>query len=259
MDTLFVGQNLIQLSEVGSTNTYAISLLQSTKPAEGTVIYAKKQTNGKGQRGNSWLSEPLMNLTVTAIFYPSFLQVNNHFYLSKITALALHDVLSEALNTSQHDIRIKWPNDILVDKRKIAGVLIENAFRSSAIVQSVIGIGLNVNQSDFGALQHTATSLYNITGQFIDPKDLLALLCKYLEKWYMQVRKGSYDRINANYLEHLYWRNEWKQFEQEGGKVLKGRISNVAENGQLILELESGLMKGFEVKEISFLHEMNRE
>src|ERR1043165_9220886 len=150
MSTLFIGQNKVFLPETHSTNSYAIELLKNVNAIEGTVVYTHKQTQGKGQRGNSWIAEPQRNTTLSLILRPVFLNSKNTFYLSKITALALHDLLTEILDVGQFDIKIKWPNDILVNSKKIAGVLIENSILNEHLQWSVIGIGINVNQDNFG-------------------------------------------------------------------------------------------------------------
>ena len=146
METLFIGSNIIFLPEVDSTNSYATELLKNVNIAEGTVIHTAHQTQGKGQRGNSWEAQIASNLTTSIVLKPSFLELKNQFFLYQITALACYDLMAELLNNSQYDIKIKWPNDILVNKKKIAGILIENVITHSTLNYSVIGIGINVNQ-----------------------------------------------------------------------------------------------------------------
>src|SRR5687768_17275673 len=121
METLFIGKNLLFLHEVESTNTYAMNLLRNVNPIEGTVVYTDHQTMGKGQRGAVWTSKTGQNITASIILKPLLTQ-NNTFYLSKISALAVYDVLTDILPIGQYDIKIKWPNDILVNRRKIAGI-----------------------------------------------------------------------------------------------------------------------------------------
>ncbi len=250
MDTLFVGQKIIQLNEVASTNTYAINLLKDVKVLEGSVIIADKQSNGRGQRGNLWLAEPSMNLTFSCILFPSFLNASNHFYLSKITALALYDALTEIMKDSQHDIKIKWPNDILVNNKKIAGVLIENNFRAAQVQQAVIGIGLNVNQENFGELK--ATSLKACCTKTFSLKEVLAIVCKHLETWYLKLRNANgYSVVDGAYLNSLYLLNEWEHYAADG-QVFKARISGVDDSGKLVVEMENNSLKKFDVKEIVF-------
>ena len=125
MNTLFVGQTMINLAETDSTNTYANNLLKQGLVNEGTVIITEHQTKGRGQMGNTWLAKKGENLTFSVVLHPVFLSADKQFYLSKITALAVFNTLTEFIDASQHDIKIKWPNDILVNKKKIAGILIE--------------------------------------------------------------------------------------------------------------------------------------
>lgn len=251
METLFIGQNLVQLDAVPSTNTYAMQLLKDVKVAEGTVISADNQTQGKGQRGNTWLAEPSMNLTFSVILYPVFLTASNHFYLGKIAALALYDALAELLSASQHDIKIKWPNDILVSDCKIAGILIENNFRIGQIQQSVVGVGLNVNQEVFAVEGRKITSLRKLLGRESDRSKVLELVCAKLEARYMQLRNNSSAKIDRDYHERLYLLNEPHVFTVQG-MSLSGKITGVNQEGALEVESEHGDKKYFEVKEIAF-------
>ena len=187
MNTLFIGKNVLFLPEVESTNTYAINLLRNVNAIEGTVIYTNNQTQGKGQRGTVWSSEIGKNITLSIILQPKFLSINQSFYLSKITALACYDVLTEILDASHYDIKIKWPNDILVNKKKIGGILIENNLNGSHIQHAVIGVGLNVNQQNFGELGDIATSLFKEKNKNYDTSFIMELLFSKLEKWYLKL------------------------------------------------------------------------
>jgi BirA family biotin operon repressor/biotin-[acetyl-CoA-carboxylase] ligase len=251
MATLFVGQNKIFIPEVDSTNSYATTLLKNVNPIEGTVIYADHQTKGKGQRGNHWESKSSMNLTLSVILKPTFLNAKKTFYLSKITALALHDVLSEITRDSQFDIKIKWPNDILVNTKKIAGVLIENGFKEDRVSWSVIGIGLNVNQKHFE--NETATSLSLISKFDYELKKIMESVFVYLEKWYLQLRNLNFDGINESYLKNMFRINETSEFEKDGKKML-AKIINVSENGFLSLETEDGKRSDHDIKEIKLIY-----
>jgi BirA family biotin operon repressor/biotin-[acetyl-CoA-carboxylase] ligase len=251
MDTLFIGQHLIQLDTVHSTNTYAMELLRDTKLSEGTIIQADNQTNGRGQRGNSWKVQPSMNLTFSLILYPVFLSPENHFYLSKSAALATHDALAEIINSSQHDIKIKWPNDILINENKIAGILIENTFRNERIQYSVIGIGLNVNQIGFEGLSRKATSIKEILHVESDKMKILNSFCKTFEARYLEIRSGKFEKIDADYKSNMYLLDTWHNFKTDG-KVIMAKIKDVDVKGNLITELKNGKNVGFEVKEIAF-------
>ena len=114
-NTVFVGKNLVSVSECHSTNTEAFALIQTAKAHAGTVVITDHQTNGRGQRGSNWEAQPGMNLTFSIILQPKALAVQDQFYLNMVTALALHDFLN---SLSLAGVKIKWPNDMLVDQKK---------------------------------------------------------------------------------------------------------------------------------------------
>lgn len=250
MATLFIGQNKVFLPETDSTNSYATSLLKNVNCIEGTVVYTNKQTNGKGQRGNSWLSDPSMNITLSVILKPAFLRGTNVFYLSKITALALYDLLTDILTGSQFDIKIKWPNDILVNNRKIAGILIENNITEDRINWSVIGIGLNVNQTVFNGM--VACSVKTITGKEILPEELSLQLFEKIEKWYLLLRNNHIETINLTYHQHLLGYKKSIRFMHRN-VLFSGCIAGVEENGRIRIIQENNEELTFEIKEISFI------
>lgn len=249
METLFIGKNLLFLLDVESTNTYAMDLLRNVNAIEGTVVYTDNQTNGKGQRGSIWNSQIASNVTASVILKPSFLTINQSFYLSKISALAVYDVLTEILPDSQYGIKIKWPNDILVDKRKIAGILIENNFQTRYIQHSVLGIGLNVNQTEFDGLAF-ATSLKTLAGKEFDRSDVLGSLCRHLEKWYLKLKESKFELIDEIYLHRLFGLAEVLPFKDPQDNHFEGKIVGVTIDGKLQLELLNGEEKKYEVKEI---------
>ena len=252
MSTLFIGQNKVFLPETYSTNSYAIELLKNVNAIEGTVVYTHKQTQGKGQRGNSWIAEPERNTTLSLIVKPTFLNSKNAFYLSKITALALYDVLTEILNNSQFDIKIKWPNDILVSSKKIAGVLIENSILNEVVQWSVIGIGLNVNQKDFGEIKH-ATSLNLLSGKEFKPDSVMELIFSHFEKWFLRLKKRDFSLIDNDYQKLFFRLNETSEFEQNKTRF-KAKILGVNENGLLLLEMENKTQNSFDIKDVQFIY-----
>ena len=142
MDCLFVGQHIIELSSVDSTNNYLIDLSQNISLLEGTVVIAKEQTAGKGQRNNHWSSEADKSLSISILLKPK-LDVSQQFLFNKFIALSL----CQALNDYSLTTKIKWPNDILINKKKVAGILVENSIRGSKIEKSVVGIGVNINNN----------------------------------------------------------------------------------------------------------------
>lgn len=253
METLFVGQNQHFLRQVDSTNTYATGLLMNVNTPEGTLVFTDHQTQGRGQRGNSWSADAASNITASIILKPSFLPLQKTFYISKITALAVHDVLTENPATGQFDIKIKWPNDILAKGRKIAGILIENQLQGSAIGHSVVGIGLNVNQEGFGALSGIATSMALLSGQPFDRMAVLERLCMALEKWYLRLKQGKYEQVNEAYFAALYGYRQHLSFEEPSGQVIEGLLNTVQENGLLEVLLPDGSARLYDIKEVKLL------
>lgn len=270
MQTLFIGQSLFFLHEIESTNTYANDLLKNVNPPEGTIVYTDNQTKGRGQRGSAWNSEIAQNITVSVVLKPTFLNLKEHFYLSKITALALYDVLAELLPNSQYDIKIKWPNDILVNRKKIAGILIENSIQQQGLQHSIIGIGLNVNQSNFNDLNSTATSLKTLRLQEpirqtqgspqsplnndFDRKIILEKICQQLEKWYLKLKNKHFETIDESYKKQLFKLNEPAKFMDTKTQALfSGTISNVTKDGKLEITLENKELNYFELKEVKLI------
>lgn len=253
METLFIGKNSLFLHEVESTNTYAMNLLRNVNPIEGTIVYTDHQTHGKGQRGALWTSKIGQNITVSVILKPHFLDLNKSFYLSKISALAVYDVLTDILANRQYDIKIKWPNDILVNQKKIAGILIENNFSQTIIQNSVIGIGLNINQDEFGDFERAATSLKLLLNNSFDRKMVLELFCQKLEKWYLKLKGQKFDLIDETYLEYLFGIHQTLSFENLEKTVFEGKMIGVSKTGKLRVELSSLEVKEFDIKEVRFL------
>lgn len=252
METLFIGKNLLFLPEVESTNTYAMGLLRNVNAVEGTVVHTDHQSRGKGQRGSVWNSAIASNITASIILKPLFLGDGESFFLSKISALALYDVLTDVLNSSQYDIKIKWPNDILVNSKKIAGILIENNYHQQVIQHSVIGIGLNVNQAEFYELSDIATSLKLLTGQQHNREEILEKLCRYLEKWYLMLKAGNKARIRESYLSKLKGMNIVMPFRTPDDKQFYAKIVDVDRGGRLCLEMADKSVQRFDIKELRF-------
>lgn len=242
------GEQLIRLDVIDSTNKYAAELLKS-HPKEGTVISCNFQTNGQGQAGNTWSSDPGMNLLISIIIYPEFLKPERIFFLNQFVSLALMDFLKICL--AGIDIQIKWPNDILAGKRKIAGILINNVFESAKIKSSVIGIGLNINQTGFNSQLFTATSLKILTGKEFDLEDCLKILLSCLESRYFQLIRAEFDTMKSEYIENLYLYRQDSCFIDKNGKHFTGKIQGVEDDGMLKI-LSNGMILRFNFKEFSF-------
>jgi BirA family transcriptional regulator, biotin operon repressor / biotin---[acetyl-CoA-carboxylase] ligase len=238
---------IIFFDSLESTNDYAKALLEKEKPKDFTIIHTLHQTKGRGQRGNNWISGQGLNLTASWIHYPFNFKIADFFFLNIWVALAVYDALSEIL-PNHHSIKIKWPNDIYVEDKKIAGILIENTIEKDNIVSSVIGIGLNVNQNEFLSLEK-ATSLQIILQKSLSIDQLLlnlnaSLIAKVNLMKHRKIMKDIYQK-------HLYQLNETKRYESNSGE-LNGQIIGVTDNGLLMIESEQSVLK-FDLKEIRYL------
>ncbi len=252
MKTLFVGQNSIHVESVDSTNSYATELMRQIELSEGSVIYSFEQLNGRGQRGNQWESEPNKNVALSLVLYPGFVSAERQFLLTKISSLAVADLMAELLEDSINpkEIKIKWPNDIYVKGKKIAGILIENSLRESRIQSSIVGIGINVNQQSFTS--GNAISLALLANNDFHLMKVLERLCEFFEAWYLQLKAGKIESVDNAYLEKFYKVNEWAQY-QSSGDSFEGKITGVSKIGKLQVELRSNEVKEFDLKEISFI------
>ncbi|MFY0654172.1 MAG: biotin--[acetyl-CoA-carboxylase] ligase [Cyclobacteriaceae bacterium] len=244
--TLFLGKKVHYLPQCHSTNEEAQKLISSSKAIEGEVVIAKDQTKGKGQRGNSWESEAGKNLTCSIILKPSFLKVSEQFMLHIVTSLAIHDALFNILGSQ---LKIKWPNDIFFKKSKLAGILIENSIRGSNIENSVIGIGLNINQIDFNT--EYATSLCEITLDQFEVNEIAENILQCLESRYLMLKNNKIDELRSAYHSRMYLFQEQNLFQFDGSTVA-GKIVGIDSGGKLLIEI-GGVEQAFDFKEIEFL------
>ena len=245
-NTLFLGKNLVFVPECHSTNTLLMELAQKTQSIEGTLVITANQTKGRGQRGNGWETEPGANFTMSLLLKPIFLMAKDQFQLTQSISLGIADYLSERL---AKNISIKWPNDILVGNKKITGILIENTLSGDYIQQSIIGIGLNVNQTIFEIATATSMKLEN-ENSFQLP-DELGLLLGNIEKRYLQLRVGKKQELNEEYLKRLYWKGEARKFSTNE-KVFIGKIEGVDSVGRLLVKNDNKI-QSFGLKEIAFV------
>jgi len=246
---LFVGQNLITIQQVDSTNNYLKNLASNSTPVpEGTVIMAESQYAGRGQQLNKWHSEPGKNLTFSILLKPSFLPVTQQFDLTRAISLGVTDALEPLLGEK---LKIKWPNDIYYGDKKLGGMLIENTLQGSQIKNSVIGIGLNINQEIFPTEATKAVSLKQILHSDYDLKIILSEICKNVEANYLNLRSGRYDAVRKAYTARLYRLNEVGNYRS--GQAFEGSIVGVTDDGLLRMNV-AGEERKFNLKEIEFLN-----
>jgi BirA family biotin operon repressor/biotin-[acetyl-CoA-carboxylase] ligase len=243
--TLFVGKKLVYVPECHSTNTLAAELGQRGSVVEGTLVITSNQFSGRGQRGNQWISEPGKNLTFSLILKPSFLKPDQQFRLTQVISLAVADYTTKK---TQGIVKIKWPNDLLINSRKVCGILIENSISGETIQTSIVGVGINVNQTEFTG--HNATSLKNEIGFDFDLQNELHEMLHCIEVRYLQLRDGKFEKISEDYLQNLYRIGEQHTF-RIANEEKQGVIDGVDHRGRLIVSLDNS-RNYFDLKEISF-------
>jgi BirA family biotin operon repressor/biotin-[acetyl-CoA-carboxylase] ligase len=224
-----IGQPFIELTELESTNMYAMEQLQANMAGHGTAFFAHHQTAGKGQRGKTWVAEKDMHIALSVIADTSFLLVSEQFHLSVAVALAVYDFFS---NYAGDETSIKWPNDLYWRDRKAGGILIENIVKGKKWEAAVIGIGININQPSFPAALKNPVSLKQITGKTFDPVVLAKELCTCLEKRYRELATHGFAKMLIRYNELLYKQGQ-KARLKKGSVVFNCVIERVTATGEL--------------------------
>ncbi|MCO5724866.1 biotin--[acetyl-CoA-carboxylase] ligase [Robiginitalea marina] len=237
---------LIKLSATDSTNAYLKRLQRRETLPDFTVVQAALQTAGKGQRGARWEGEAGKNLTFSVLKKFDALPARTHFALNIEVSLAVLRVLQ---SMGIPDLSIKWPNDILSGHHKICGILIENQLKGDAISQSIIGIGLNVNQLEFGDLPR-ASSLKKITGRDYALDELLAALLPTLARQLPRAAEAPFEAVLPDYYAHLFKKDKPATFSRPGGEPFPAIIRGVEPDGKLRLEVERGQYETFAFKEL---------
>lgn len=246
-NTLFLAKQVISMPTCHSTNEVARDMAQKPDTAEGTVIICDDQTKGRGQRGNSWESVPGKNLTFSILLRPGFLKIQEQFFLNMITSLAVRDTVAHFLPTAE--VKVKWPNDILIGNRKATGILIENGINRNRIEYSVIGIGLNVNQASF--ITPRATSLQMESGADLDKQAVFECLIGALEYYYLRLKSGRLRELKAEYLQYLFGFRQKRSYVAE--YRFEGVIEDVTDSGLLVVSDRQGRNQ-YDLKEIEFIY-----
>jgi BirA family biotin operon repressor/biotin-[acetyl-CoA-carboxylase] ligase len=236
LQTKTIGCRLFVFDEIDSTNTCA-KTLASTGIEDGAVVIADHQTAGRGRLGRSWIAEPKSNLLFSIIVRPCITRAQTGL----LPFFAAVSVASAIELTVGKKVECKWPNDLLLNGKKICGILLESAFSQESLDYAVVGIGLNVNQSNYGIeLEHKATSLMNETGTLHDLRYIFQHILESLDTLYMDVKKGDFTKILEN------WNSRAHMFGQpvtliQGNQNISGIASRITDDGGLIIETSSGL------------------
>lgn len=232
-----------------STNQYC-ELLDLSQTEEFSIIYAREQTAGIGQRGNHWESQPRKNLTFSLILKPTFLPAAEQYMLTKVVSLGITDFLKSFI-PEDNVIKIKWPNDIYINNKKVCGILISNKLSLTSLSASIIGIGLNVNQTDFPSWVPNPISLKQITRTDYPLYPLLEKIVQAIRIRYIQLTTAP-ELLNKEYLTQLLNLNQPAHYLYQG-KAIIATIQSVNQYGHLQLITSEGHPISCQLKEIAFL------
>ena len=234
--------------EIDSTNAY-LQRKQSEADIRNWVVSANEQTAGKGMGNNSWESEAGKNLTFSLAVDMSFLPAEKQFLLSKAVPLGIIDVLDNILPNEK--LSIKWPNDIIYENRKLAGILINSTIKANMMETSIIGVGLNVNQTQFQDWPTHPISLQMITGKEYVLQSLLEPIAERIIIKVEQL-KSNPTSIEQDYLKRLFRYRTWATYQVDG-KALRLFMTGIDEFGRLQLVDEQQELHCYEIKQIKFL------
>ena len=247
--------NFQHIKTMDSTNAY-LQRLQGTTEISGLVVFADEQTAGKGMGSNSWESETGMNLTFSVAIDMSWLSAAEQFTLSQLVPLGMLEVLDNYLDPEK--LCIKWPNDIYYEGHKLGGILINSTIEGSNLSNSIIGIGLNVNQMQFADWPTNPISMKMITGKGYDLGPLLEELVTHIGNLAEEIREQAQNglqvrqAIDNRYYARLLRYNEWAEYEV-ASQSIKLFMTGIDKFGRLQLIDEAQQLHTYDIKEIRFL------
>ncbi|WP_324720572.1 biotin--[acetyl-CoA-carboxylase] ligase [Salinimicrobium sp. HB62] len=242
--------HLIKVDAIDSTNSFARDLLRENPKMPLTCIVAKKQLQGRGQRGTIWEAEEGKNLTFSVFLPKPEIDPAQQFLLSATVAVSLISAL-EKFNLPR--LRVKWPNDILSANQKVAGILIENILSEGKVMGSIVGVGLNVNQEEFIGLPQ-AGSMRTATNSEFNTDDVLEVVLRELEAGFDKLAKENSEDILSNYKNRLFRRLVPSTFRKPDGELLTGMILGVTLAGKLLVQTEDEVTAEFDLKEVSLCY-----
>jgi len=240
----------MHLTTTESTNKYASELLAKGEVAEGMVVTTDYQSMGRGQIGRSWYGSSGLNVMCSLVLKPKFLQPRQQFQLSIAVSCALRRSIAGL--SPNKEVAIKWPNDIYVGSRKVAGILIQNSIAGSTITNTIVGMGVNVNEQIFPPDLPNPTSLSLLQGGDLDLPRVYAAIFRDIEYYYLKLRNGHSTHLLAEYHTHLYSRGQVTAFAMADGTEVQGIIEHVDEQGKLVV-LMDGVQRSFAFREVRLL------
>ena len=242
------GADVHVYEEVTSTNTVARRLAADGCPA-GTCVLAERQTAGRGQRGHKWSSAEGLNLTFSLVLEPRFLPAGEQFLLNEAVALALTDTFAQFGIAA----RIKWTNDIYAGDKKLVGILIEHSYSGQTLARTIVGIGINVNQTEFDPALPNPVSMAMVAGRTFDRGEVLEAFRRHIGIRYAQLELDERETLQRDYRERMYRLGERHTFRYPDGTPTEASIEGVRPTGELLLRHADGTLREYLFKEIEFV------
>ena len=237
---------IIKVDAIDSTNSYARELFRKNSSVESFCVVAKEQLKGRGQRGTSWNAKPGQNLTFSVLLPQPTVSLSHQFLLSAAVATSMVRAL-RLLNIPK--LKLKWPNDIMSANFKIGGILIENIVSEGELAASILGIGLNVNQTDFGDLP-SASSLKLVTGQHYMLEELLDGILTVISRDLEGISDTNAEAILEAYKRKLFRKGMVSTFQRQDRTFFSGIIEDISLEGFLRVRTDRGVQEEFDLKEV---------
>lgn len=241
---------IIKLNAIDSTNNFLKQLCAKETVEDNTIIVTNYQSHGRGQMGTTWVSEDSKNLMFSVFKDISFLETEQNFYISMATSLS---IISALKSFTIPKLQIKWPNDILSENQKICGVLIENIIKQNQLKATIIGVGINVNQTNFSELPK-ATSLHLLTGKVLNLDEVLQAILENLIHYFNLLKDEKFQQIKDAYEKLLFRKDKPSTFKDSKGVLFSGFIKSISNSGNLQVLLEDNIIKEYDLKEITLLY-----
>ena len=238
----------IHLKETDSTNQFLKTITENEELPSGSIVFADFQIAGRGQRGNTWESEAGKNLLFSILFRPSNVPANMPFVISEMISLSVKYTLDKYLP----DIFVKWPNDIYHKEKKIAGILIENTIQQEKVIQSIVGIGININQTEFRSDAPNPISMAKITGHTFE---IPAIMEDFHQKFATQSQRlndNCFEHIHTEYLNSIYRKEGFHKY-RDATDLFEASIHDIEPTGHLILKQKDGTYSQYTFKEVSYV------
>ena len=238
-----------RIEETTSTNDDA----RDAKYRHGDIVWAERQTAGRGQRGHKWSSAEGLNLTFSLVLEPRFLPAGEQFLLNEAVALALTDTFAQFGIAA----RIKWTNDIYAGDKKLVGILIEHSYSGQTLARTIVGIGINVNQTEFDPALPNPVSMAMVAGRTFDRGEVLEAFRRHIGIRYAQLELDERETLQRDYRERMYRLGERHTFRYPDGTPTEASIEGVRPTGELLLRHADGTLREYLFKEIEFVIEKN--